>query len=317
MTTIDHSQRPRDITVECHLRGPSYLEPIETLASRLQACSRRGTIDSVLFRSWPERVALDDQGPRAEIAERFERFSRWADGAGVRIEPPFRRRTVRSMVGSGESSVLEIPVCCLALYREGELLGVYPHEEDGTTRTVEAVLDAFEEGRLPAPIDGAGPVGDGSEGNALGASGEGNVVVESSSERTATDGDRVHGGTDRLEDHDVLVATTGPETCPSCDGQLLNVQGVLACEDCAWTPGNLVALNSPTAKLVYLALLDGPLTADSLKAALGLRATTLYSVLRTLRDREFVEEAPGGRYRARPWSESPQRENPPREIPGP
>ncbi|PSP54435.1 TrmB family transcriptional regulator [Halobacteriales archaeon QS_1_67_19] len=49
-------------------------------------------------------------------------------------------------------------------------------------------------------------------------------------------------------------------------------------------------LSSPRAKLVYLYLRSGSGTIDDLQSDLGLKKITLYSILRTLRERDVIEK---------------------------
>lgn len=53
------------------------------------------------------------------------------------------------------------------------------------------------------------------------------------------------------------------------------------------------------AKLVYLSLLDGPVSAEALRAALDLNKLSLDGILRTLSERGLVERIESGAYRAR------------------
>ncbi|WP_132060151.1 TrmB family transcriptional regulator [Halorussus amylolyticus] len=52
-------------------------------------------------------------------------------------------------------------------------------------------------------------------------------------------------------------------------------------------------LESPRAKLVYLSLQTAAASIDDLQADLGLQKIALYSILRTLRERELVEKRDG------------------------
>ncbi|UPW00443.1 TrmB family transcriptional regulator [Halorussus gelatinilyticus] len=52
-------------------------------------------------------------------------------------------------------------------------------------------------------------------------------------------------------------------------------------------------LESPRAKLVYLFLQTREASIDELQTGLGVKKITLYSILRTLRERELVEKRDG------------------------
>ena len=60
------------------------------------------------------------------------------------------------------------------------------------------------------------------------------------------------------------------------------------------TPRELpTELESPRAKLVYLYLRGNAASIDDLESDLGVRKITLYSILRTLRERDLVEKRDG------------------------
>jgi len=52
-------------------------------------------------------------------------------------------------------------------------------------------------------------------------------------------------------------------------------------------------LESPRAKLVYLYLQSSEASIDELQSGLDVKKITLYSILRTLRERELVEKRDG------------------------
>lgn len=184
--------RSTDTTLTCHARTPLVFDPIEERVERARECERTGAVDTVVVRSWPETVRLDDDGPDHEVVETYERFQRWADHRGVTVSPPFVTRTRSSIVEDDGVELLETPVLCLSLYHGERLVGVYPHSADGETYTVERVLRRLESGELPGAL--GAPLADG------------------------------------------LLAST----CPSCEGKLLNGQGLFTCPDCGWTGSRAV-----------------------------------------------------------------------------
>ena len=141
-----------DITVVCHARAPLLFEPIDRQIETLQACESEGSIESVLIQSWPDQVTISEDSPNAEVLEVFDRFRQWADGRGVSIEPPFRRRTVTSPITNVSKRILTTPLLCLALYRDGQLVGVYPHSADDETITTTEVIGSLRTGEVPTTL---------------------------------------------------------------------------------------------------------------------------------------------------------------------
>ena len=159
-----------DITVVCHVRAPLLFEPIDRQIETVQACESEGAVGSVLIRSWPDQVTISEDSPNGEVLEVFDRFRRWADSRGVSIEPPFRRRTVTSPITDESKRILTTPVLCLALYRDGQLVGVYPHSADDETITTNEVIGSLRTGEVPTTI-GSRPVEAAPDGNGCPACG--------------------------------------------------------------------------------------------------------------------------------------------------
>lgn len=147
-------------TVVCHARTPLVFDPIEERIERARALEESGLVDDVVVRSWPDTVRLDDDGPHREVVEEFRRFDDWADHRGVTVRPPFETRTRASMVEADGVDVLVTPVLCLAVYREGRLVSVFPHSDGETTYSVERALDRLEADQLPRPLHASADVPD-------------------------------------------------------------------------------------------------------------------------------------------------------------
>lgn len=144
---------PTERTVVCYVRAPLLLEPIDSQVETLQACEAEGMIDTAILRSWPDEVTLGDPAPHHETIEVFERFDRWANHHGVSIRPPFDVRTMTSLVTDDTKEVLVTPVICLAVYRDEQLIGVYPHSTDDETYTVTEALAALRTGELQPSLE--------------------------------------------------------------------------------------------------------------------------------------------------------------------
>ncbi len=149
MTTDNQST---ECTVVCHVRAPLLLEPVDGQVETLQTCESEGTVDTLLLRSWPEQVTISEESPHQEVLETFERYERWADRQGVSIQPPFNERTARSSVTGQANDVLVTPVLCLAIYRDEQLVGVFPHSAADETYTATEAIAALRTGNVPTPL---------------------------------------------------------------------------------------------------------------------------------------------------------------------
>ena len=194
---------PKAIAVVCHARASLALDPIDAKIRTLRRCAREDRVGAVDVRYWPGEVKLSEVGETNPIVDVYDDYREWADAAGVDIHPPFRLRESKRIVDDHATKLLVMPAFCLALYEEGRLVGVFPHQEGELQRSAAEPIAALRTGRvsellstLPAP--------------------EWEVDVTSP---PATIGDR---GVRSLR-------------CPDCSGTLLNVQGILACSDCSWT----------------------------------------------------------------------------------
>ncbi|WP_233710690.1 HTH domain-containing protein [Natronococcus pandeyae] len=264
---------PTDLTVACHVRAPLLLDPVDSQLEALRRCEENGRIDSLRLQSWPGEVSLESDSPKQEVSNRFERFEQWAASHNVSVRPPFRVKTVTSLVDDEPERVLVTPALCLALYHGDQLVGVYPHSDGESTYTATAVIADLEAGTVPPPVER-------SSTPASNASTEDATAAFSPDRRRSADRERV-----------------APASCPNCDSVLVDVHGIPACNACQWSDGGLDALESSGAKLVYLSLADGSKSIDALRAVLDLEKGALYGLLRTLRERNLVERTAAGEYR--------------------
>ncbi|SIR84323.1 HTH domain-containing protein [Natronorubrum thiooxidans] len=182
-------------TVVCHVRAPLLLEPVDRQVETLRACESEGAIDDLLLRSWPKEIALTDTSPYQEALESFERFEAWADEQGVSIRPPFKKRTSTSQLSGETRELLVMPLVCLEVYADDELVGVFPHTDEDLeeTYTTDEVIASLRTGEIPTPL---------------------NSAREADSATTA-DG-------------------TPGNDCPECGASVVDGQGLFACARCGW-----------------------------------------------------------------------------------
>lgn len=270
---------PSQLSTVCHVRAPLLLEPVDAKVETLRRCEEDGTVGDLAVRSWPAEVAVDRDGPYAEVVDRYDEFVDWADDNGVSVEPAFRLRTATSLVEDGSRRVLVTPVLSLALYLEDRLLAVYPHTDGETTVGAPDAVASLRTGELP-PVPR----------KALAEATARDLATPEYREAGSADGD----GRSVAEGR----AASTPRTCPGCTGTLVNVQGLLSCPACGWSDARLAELRSSTAKLVYFALVEQPRSPGTLQDVLDLDTLTVYGVLRTLTERGLVEREDDDTFRA-------------------
>jgi len=98
---------------------------------------------------WPTKIELTDDGQTSSVAEHVhEVFDRWATETGVSLDPAFERRDCYSWTSGDPCEALVLPVACLAIRRNGDLEGVYPHRDDEEVRTITDGIDALRAGEV-------------------------------------------------------------------------------------------------------------------------------------------------------------------------
>lgn len=112
-----------------------------TLVDRLE-----GLADRVTVTAWPRRVRRWSDG---DVLDRYDEFASWADDEGVDLSPFFGSRGAYYFEDGRQFDALVLPVCCLAVYDDGDLAAVYPHSADDAHYSVEDGLDAIQSSGTP------------------------------------------------------------------------------------------------------------------------------------------------------------------------
>lgn len=102
-----------------------------------------GIVDSASTRIADGATPSAD-APRAKVDE----FVSWARREGYSLEPAFEIRKRESELDPRTDTVLTLPLVCVALYDDEELLAVFPHAEDGGVRSVEDCLERLDRERV-------------------------------------------------------------------------------------------------------------------------------------------------------------------------
>lgn len=110
-----------------HGGEPSRAEIIEQVRTLVE----HGIVDDYEIVVWGEALPVDTDH---ELSERLAKFRAWA-AAHDAVLVGFEDRPAGSLVDE-KRRVTTLPTVALAEYRDGELVGVTPHERDGALRTV-------------------------------------------------------------------------------------------------------------------------------------------------------------------------------------
>lgn len=147
------------VTVDCYVRTDAVSDQVESQLAAVQALAREGLVDELAVRTWPKEVVLSSVTEGSVTVERYRMFRRWADQWGATVEPPFVVERRNSEFTGETREVLVAPALCLAVYANGRLREVFPHNSEGTTYTVEDAIETLRRGvptaneTLPATAD--------------------------------------------------------------------------------------------------------------------------------------------------------------------
>lgn len=153
-----------EVRVEVYCRQTTdAVVPLDRHHRRLVRLSRAGVVDDLSVKGWPGRVSLapGDSGEtlpreRSEAVRTRQIFEEWADREDVALGPAFGRREYDSTFTDESGEVLRFPVVALAVYVDGDLSAVYPHEDDGPV-TVERGIDRLAAGGQRTRVSGERP----------------------------------------------------------------------------------------------------------------------------------------------------------------
>lgn len=122
------------VTLELYVRSlaPHGGEPSRAeISEQVRALVEYGGVDDYELVVWGE--ALPDDTDH-ELSERLAQFRAWAAAHDATLVG-FEDRPAGSLVDETRE-VTSLPTVALAEYRDGDLVGVTPHERDGALRTV-------------------------------------------------------------------------------------------------------------------------------------------------------------------------------------
>ncbi|MBX0325538.1 hypothetical protein EGH21_21160 [Halomicroarcula sp. F13] len=136
-------------------RAASTTSDRSELLARLRELERDGVIQDLSVNNWSKQIECDPEyrvhGSNEEIRHRLAEFQDWADEEGHELEPAFRWCETTSLATDETKEVVTLPVTCIEVRGDGELLAVFPCTSDGNTNSVADCVTGLE--KLAAHAD--------------------------------------------------------------------------------------------------------------------------------------------------------------------
>ncbi|MES3516818.1 MAG: hypothetical protein PPP58_04035 [Natronomonas sp.] len=115
---------------------------VDGIIETVRRYERQGVVDECAIESWPAETKLTEAAET--VHSRYDQFRTWGEKTSVTLEPAFTRRERTTIVSEDSETVFLLPVLCLAVHIDGELVVVAPHHTETTTYTVEDALSDVE-----------------------------------------------------------------------------------------------------------------------------------------------------------------------------
>lgn len=135
-----------EVCVRASAPGPARRRQRE-LIDRARRLEAEGCVDGVEVRTWNRQVSvIEGSGDAPPAAVRtYERLSEFARRRGLSLSPAFEDRHE-----NGTRRVV-LPLVCLAVKRDGELVAVFPCSDEGEHHSVADGFAAVEADDLRGP----------------------------------------------------------------------------------------------------------------------------------------------------------------------
>lgn len=148
MSLTIRTVNPPEVTF--YVRGDMFgaNDQQHAVVRRLHELEDAGHIEGYDVEVWTGRVDLSTAAG-STVVERYREFASWADDEGVDIDPFFTVRERESFV-DGTARELILPVMCLAVRTDDELVAVAPTAQGEEVTTVQDCLDALATRDVPA-----------------------------------------------------------------------------------------------------------------------------------------------------------------------
>lgn len=148
--TMEETNADSETRVDLYLRpgGRSLWSHQQDVVDRVERLATDEVVDYHRIQYWPREVSL--AGPMSDttyhrtVVETTDEFREWGDEADRPVYD-MQREVVESGMTGERHDVLRLPACCMAVYEDDELVGVYPHVDGSTVVTVEDAVSWLEE----------------------------------------------------------------------------------------------------------------------------------------------------------------------------
>lgn len=128
------------VSLDCYVRATADGELVNDIINTVHTYEKEGLLTEYAVEFWPDEVRLTDDTEGTDILTHYREFQTWAESEGVSLEPAFTRRERTPLVSDDTETFLRLPVLCLAIYNDGDLVSVAPHT---TSRSPYTVRDAL------------------------------------------------------------------------------------------------------------------------------------------------------------------------------
>jgi hypothetical protein len=128
------------VALDCYVRATAAGVFVDDIVRTVHSYEEEGLLEECAVRFWPDEIRLIDDTEETPIITQYRQFQAWADREGVSLEPAFTRRERTTLVSDDSDTVLVLPVVCLAIRVDGELVRVAPHTTGSTPYTVRDAL---------------------------------------------------------------------------------------------------------------------------------------------------------------------------------
>lgn len=133
-------------TIDCFVRASAAGKLVSDSLETLYGYGTDGTIDGVNVETWPDGIQLSDRTVDDFVEDLYEQFQWWASNTDCSLSPAFRLSERTTLVNERVETVLTLPVLCLTIRVDGDLVSVVPHRTDTGVYTVTDALSDIHSG---------------------------------------------------------------------------------------------------------------------------------------------------------------------------
>lgn len=135
-------------TIDCFVRPSVVGEVVDDTVETLHDYKTEEKIKTVNVGTWPDKIIVSEQTADDSTIDRYEQFQEWAASNNCSLNPAFSLSDRRTFVTEEVDTVLTLPVLCLAIRVDGELVCVAPHTTDTGVYTISDALSDIRSGDL-------------------------------------------------------------------------------------------------------------------------------------------------------------------------